>query len=159
MTVNKSDLTPEERAKLDEEELYLHFLMEDYKWEESIEVAERHADQKQSSLDINGQGTYTWSDGSTYEGEWNEGKMNGQGKFTWYDSSTYEGEWKDGKRDGTGKRTWADGSIYEGEYVRGQRSRYRKEEPILLKPPKDNNQELIQRPRRIITPVKTENVR
>jgi len=31
---------------------------------------------------MSGQGTYIWSDGKVYTGEWVEGKRNGKGKFT-----------------------------------------------------------------------------
>ena len=45
----------------------------------------------------NGQGSYTYADGSTYAGEWKDGKRNGQGTYTGADGTTYTGEWKDGK--------------------------------------------------------------
>ena len=50
----------------------------------------------------NGQGTYTWSDGCKYLGEYKDGRMNGQGTFTtgkWkYEGQKYVGEYKDIKR-------------------------------------------------------------
>ena len=51
---------------------------------------------------MNGQGTYTWSDGSKYVGEYKDGRMNGQGTFTHgkgkYEGQKYVGEYKDEKR-------------------------------------------------------------
>jgi len=35
-------------------------------------------DQKENVV-LNGQGTYTWSNGNKYEGEWKDGKEHGQG--------------------------------------------------------------------------------
>ncbi len=43
----------------------------------------------------NGQGTYTYADGSKYVGEYKEGLQKGQGSYTFPDGSTYVGEWKD----------------------------------------------------------------
>ena len=40
---------------------------------------------------------YTWSDGSKYVGEFNEGLPNGQGKMTYSDGSKHEGEYKNGR--------------------------------------------------------------
>ena len=51
----------------------------------------------------NGQGTYSYSDGLQYEGEWNNGRKHGQGTFTYSDGKRYEGEWKKGMRHGLGK--------------------------------------------------------
>ena len=60
----------------------------------------------------NGQGTFTFSDGSKYVGEWKDDKPYGQGTFTSPDGSKYVGEWKDGKRHGYGTMTSPDGSKY-----------------------------------------------
>ena len=64
----------------------------------------------------NGQGTYTWSDGEKYEGEWVNGKRNGQGTLTWSDGRKYEGEFKDGERKGHGTFTSFEGDKYVGEF-------------------------------------------
>jgi len=45
----------------------------------------------------NGQGTYTWSDGSKYVGEWKDNKKHGQGTYTNPDGIKYVGEFKDGR--------------------------------------------------------------
>ena len=44
-----------------------------------------------------GQGTLTFPDGATYEGEWRDGIMNGQGTFTLADGAIKKGIWKDGE--------------------------------------------------------------
>ena len=47
-------------------------------------------------------GTFTTLGGSTYKGEFKNGKLHGQGTriFVW--GEKYEGEWKNGKRHGKG---------------------------------------------------------
>jgi hypothetical protein len=63
-----------------------------------------------------GRGTYTWPDGNIYVGEFKDGFFNGQGTLTYADGSRYVGEFKDGKFNGQGTRTYADGSRYVGEF-------------------------------------------
>ena len=43
------------------------------------------------------QGTYTWSDGGKYVGEFKNGKKHGQGTFTSPDGYSYTGRWNEGK--------------------------------------------------------------
>jgi len=43
-----------------------------------------------------GTGTYTWSDGSSFKGQWKNGMKNGEGKMKSIDS-TYTGIWKEDK--------------------------------------------------------------
>jgi len=57
-----------------------------------------------SRMDIDSQGTYTWSDGDKYVGEFKDDKPNGQGTYTWSDGRKYEGEFEDGIKHGQG--TW-----------------------------------------------------
>ena len=61
-------------------------------------------------------GTYTFSDGNKYVGEWKDDKQNGQGTYTFLDGEKYVGEWKDDKKDGQGTYTFLDGGKYVGEY-------------------------------------------
>jgi hypothetical protein len=66
----------------------------------------------------NCQGTYTFTDGSKYVGEWKDGKQNGQGAYTFPDGTKYVGGFKDGQRkDGQGTMTFPDGSKYVGEFI------------------------------------------
>jgi hypothetical protein len=69
--------------------------------------------------DIN-KGRLTFTDGSLYEGEIENGKPNGKGKKTYNSGEIYEGDWKDGKRHGKGKVTWVDGGVYEGDFADGK---------------------------------------
>ena len=59
------------------------------------EVGYRHSQR-------NGQGKLTYTDGSVYEGKWENGKFHGQGKLTRPDGRVYEGTWEDGMRNGKG---------------------------------------------------------
>jgi len=94
---------------------------------------------------INGNGKFSWPDGSTYEGElvngkrhgegiyvapggiptyegqWCMGKRNGKGKLA-YDSkgSLYDGQWSEGDKDGEGYQVWPSGNIYRGQWKSGK---------------------------------------
>lgn len=47
-------------------------------------------------LQPEGEGCYTWADGSTYEGAWHAGLKHGWGKYCWPNGAWYQGEWRDG---------------------------------------------------------------
>lgn len=68
-----------------------------------------------------GQGTYTWADGEKYVGEWKNGNQNGQGTHIYADGGKYLGQWKDGKQNGHGTDTWTNGDKYAGEFSNGRR--------------------------------------
>jgi clan AA aspartic protease (TIGR02281 family) len=51
---------------------------------------------------MNGQGTYTWSDGSKYVGEFKDDLKSGLGTFTAANGDKYIGEYKDDRPDGQG---------------------------------------------------------
>tara|TARA_B100000767_G_scaffold5199_1_gene4928 strand:- start:583 stop:2373 length:1791 start_codon:yes stop_codon:yes gene_type:complete len=70
----------------------------------------------------NGQGTYTWSDGGTYVGEWKDGISLGQGTMTFPSGDKYVGEWKDDTFNGRGTYTFSNGSKYVGEWKDGKRN-------------------------------------
>ena len=63
---------------------------------------------------------YIWENGSSYKGEWKDGKKHGQGKFTYGKGKgkgdEYVGEFKSGYRNGQGKYFWSNGDKYEGEF-------------------------------------------
>ena len=46
---------------------------------------------------MEGYGTFTWSDGRKYVGEYVEDKKRGYGEFIWPDGRCYRGEWVNGK--------------------------------------------------------------
>ena len=58
----------------------------------------------------NGYGTYTWTSGNKYVGEWKDGKQHGQGTVTWASGEKYVGEYKDGKQHGQGTETSENGN-------------------------------------------------
>ena len=65
---------------------------------------------------FNGQGVYTHADGKVEEGTWKDDKLNGQGTYTWSDGDKYVGEFKDDKRTGQGTFKWSSGDIYVGQW-------------------------------------------
>ena len=68
----------------------------------------------------NGYGEFKDSeDGSTYKGNWKDGKKNGYGEVKWDGGGDYKGNWKDGEENGYGVKTWSDGSIYNGNWEEG----------------------------------------
>ena len=69
----------------------------------------------------NCKGTYTWSSGDKYVGEYKNGKRHGQGTYTWPSGVKYLGEWKRAKPHGQGTKTWPDGTKYVGEFRNGDR--------------------------------------
>ncbi len=63
----------------------------------------------------NGNGKYVWQNGSTYEGQWKNGKREGLGKYHYSNGSVYEGQWLNDKKNGTGT-LW----IYENKKLIGK---------------------------------------
>jgi len=66
-------------------------------------------------------GTFTWSDGGKYVGEWKGGERNGEGTMTFPWDEKYIGEWKDNLRNGKGAMTYASGNKYIGEFKNDKR--------------------------------------
>ena len=64
-------------------------------------------------------GTYTYSDGSEYQGELVKGKPNGMGTTTFPNGDTHTGQYVKGKRQGMGVYLFSDGEKYEGEWFQG----------------------------------------
>jgi hypothetical protein len=64
----------------------------------------------------NGYGTSTYSNGSKYEGNFQNGGKGGKGTYYYIDGGTYVGEWKNDKKDGFGTATYSDGGRYIGEF-------------------------------------------
>jgi len=69
---------------------------------------------------INGYGTFIFSDGSKYVGEWKDDKCDGKGTYTSLDGEKYVGEFKENMRNGKGTCTYQDGSKYVGEWKGGK---------------------------------------
>ncbi len=68
-----------------------------------------------------GKGTYVFSDGSIYVGEFVNGIMEGFGKLTDKYGNVYTGYFKSNKYNGIGKFERTDGTIYIGEFKDGRR--------------------------------------
>jgi hypothetical protein len=56
----------------------------------------------------------------SYVGSMADGVRQGDGKYTWSDGSSYTGPYVDGKKHGSGTLTFNDGSSYTGMFVHGQ---------------------------------------
>ena len=65
-------------------------------------------------------GSWTWSDGEKYVGEWKDGKRNGQGIYDFENGDKYVGAYKDDKQHGQGTFFVADGNISLGEWEYGK---------------------------------------
>lgn len=91
---------------------------------------------------FHGNGKYTWSNGTIYEGDWVDGKRTGKGRIIWPCGKEYKGEfskndcgdngplkgenrniyignWKNSKKDGRGTVKYADGAVLEGCWSNG----------------------------------------
>lgn len=64
----------------------------------------------------NGTGTMIYPDGSSYGGEWKDGKKHGKGTLMYKHYDSYNGEFKDDQRHGKGIYYWNDGRIYDGQW-------------------------------------------
>ena len=53
----------------------------------------------------NGKGTFIWSDGGWYEGQWKNGKRHGKGTMRFSNDNKYVGQWENDKRHGKGVST------------------------------------------------------
>ncbi|XP_059667558.1 phosphatidylinositol 4-phosphate 5-kinase 9 [Cornus florida] len=63
-----------------------------------------------------GSGTYVWSDGCKYEGEWRRGMRHGCGKLQWPSGAVYDGEFSGGYIQGTGTYIRPDNMTYKGRW-------------------------------------------
>lgn len=63
-----------------------------------------------------GSGTYVWSRGCKYEGEWRHGRWHGYGKLRWPSGARYEGEFSCGYMQGTGTYVRSDRLVYKGRW-------------------------------------------
>ena len=69
----------------------------------------------------NGNGIYTWDDGTQYNGEWLDRQQHGNGIYS-SEKYTYDGEWFEGKWHGFGVYTSTNGHKYEGNWLNGKRN-------------------------------------
>ena len=68
---------------------------------------------------MHGIGTYTFSNGDVYTGEYRNGHRTGHGTYKYANGNTYEGDVLDGVINGNGIFTWPNGDRYDGEWVAG----------------------------------------
>ena len=68
---------------------------------------------------VDGFGKWTYTDKTTYEGNWVGTKKNGQGIEIWPNGYIYKGEFKNSEWSGQGILTFPNGATYEGEWVNG----------------------------------------
>ena len=65
--------------------------------------------------------TIDFSDGSYYNGLYENDKRHGEGRFLWANGETYEGRYVQDHRTGQGTYRWPDGSVYKGSFFKGKR--------------------------------------
>jgi len=83
-----------------------------------------------------GIGTYTFTDGSFYEGEFKNGRPFGMGTCHYSNGDKYVGDWKWNVPDGTGTMWYANQSSIKGQWVEGKIKR--NDEPAITFPKKHN---------------------
>ena len=69
---------------------------------------------------FHGKGTFLFSDGEKYEGEWENNRMHGQGSYKYPDGTEYVGEWSNDKFHGNGLFKFPSGNEYVGESSNGE---------------------------------------
>jgi hypothetical protein len=69
---------------------------------------------------MHGQGTYKFTSGNEYAGDFDKGIMSGIGKMVYADGSSYEGQWVNNLMSGEGLYIDADKIKWEGIFVDGQ---------------------------------------
>ncbi|CAL6026614.1 ankyrin_repeat and MYND domain-containing protein [Hexamita inflata] len=67
-----------------------------------------------------GLGTYTWADGTKFEGIFSNDSLQ-YGTMTWPDGECYQGEFDNGRQHGKGKYSWPGGHVFEGVFKNDQR--------------------------------------
>ncbi|WP_317931229.1 hypothetical protein [Halioxenophilus sp. WMMB6] len=67
-----------------------------------------------------GKGIFSWTSGSTYEGQFVNGKRSGQGIMSYPTGARYDGAWIDDKKHGRGTYWTETGDRFEGEFIDGK---------------------------------------
>ena len=87
---------------------------------------------------MSGSGTYHYSDGGVYRGEWKNNQHCGMGIYQFPNATVYEGEWENNVMDGTGffvdhtGRKWG-GQFRKGKYQSKYQAELVKEKAVTLK--------------------------
>jgi hypothetical protein len=71
---------------------------------------------------LNGRGRYFTSNGEFFEGNFKNGTASGLGMFIHPDGNIYKGDWHDDKTDGPGIEIFADGSTFQGAFKKGKKN-------------------------------------
>jgi hypothetical protein len=66
-----------------------------------------------------GKGTYNYSGGDKYTGDWIEGVKSGKGTYYFSNGAKYTGDWVDDVRTGMGIYYYSNGDKYEGNFIDG----------------------------------------
>ena len=69
-----------------------------------------------------GEGTFYYSNGDIYSGQFNKDEFEGFGIYTWKSGEVYSGEFAFGVPFGKGTHTFANGDFYSGDFVDGKMS-------------------------------------
>lgn len=80
------------------------------------EMGGKYIGQINSGKQPHGYGTFTWTYGGSYAGNWKNGVFHGSGKRIWHTGDSYEGTWKNGQRHGNGVMTWSSNMTYNGKW-------------------------------------------
>ncbi|WP_281613192.1 hypothetical protein [Flammeovirga sp. SubArs3] len=67
-----------------------------------------------------GMGTYTWEDGTVYQGKWRNDLMDGRGSLKFANGNKYEGNFSKGQPFGAGVYNWANGDVFQGGFLDGK---------------------------------------
>jgi hypothetical protein len=70
---------------------------------------------------VNGKGTFKYSKGGVYVGDFKNGKKEGQGEYKWVNGDVYVGDFKNDKKEGQGEYKWVNGDVYTGSYINDNR--------------------------------------
>jgi len=68
-----------------------------------------------------GYGIYYYGEGDRYEGYWSEGNHHGKGKYIWDNGDIYDGDWVNDEQTGWGKLIWASANVYEGDWLNSKK--------------------------------------
>ena len=71
-----------------------------------------------------GIGTYTWANGDSYEGKWDNGEQSGFGRYKYANGDVYEGNWQTGRKHGRGVLRDTDGNIFFEVWSTGHRQKH-----------------------------------
>lgn len=69
----------------------------------------------------NGKGTFQYTNGDKYDGQWKDGKMHGIGLYEFANGDRYKGDFHVNKREGTGTYVWKNKGRYVGEWKADKR--------------------------------------